>query len=199
MLAHNLLLQGKSSPAGEAVEKALEADRNNAVLFSAARIYLEMGDIERARAMAAELNKKVESEPRAYARLIGGEMSRARGDIPSAISLFAEAQEQLDTWLGRLLLGQAYLEAGEFPQAYSEFEQCLKRRGEATSVFLNDLPSLRYLPPLYYYLGRVQEGLGSDAALESYQEFLNIKEKDDGTDPMVLDARRRAKTLSSAK
>jgi len=197
MLAHTLLLQGKSTQAVEAVEKALETDRNNAVQFSAARIYLRTGDNENARSIAAELNKKVETEPRVYAKLIGGEMSKARGDIPNAISLFAEAQEQLDTWLGHFLLGQAYLEAGEFPQAYSEFEQCLKRRGEVTSVFLNDLPSLRYLPSLYYYLGRAQEGLESDAAKESYDQFLRIKEKDDGSDPMVQDVRRRAEALSS--
>jgi hypothetical protein len=107
-----------------------------------------------------------------------------------------EAQELLDTWLGHFFLGKAYLEAEEFPQAYSEFEQCLKRRGEATSVFLNDLPSFHYFPPLHYYLGRAQEGLGSEAANESYAEFLRIKEKDDGSDPMVQDARRRAENLS---
>jgi serine/threonine protein kinase/tetratricopeptide (TPR) repeat protein len=196
MLAHNLLLQGKTSLAGEAVGKALETDRNHAVLFSAACIYIRIEEVEKARSLSAELNKKVESEPRAYARLIGGEMSIAREDIPNAITLFKEAQNQLDTWFGHFLLGRAYLEAGEFPQAYSEFEQCLKRRGEATSVFLNDLPTLRYLPSLYYYLGRAQEELGSEAALESYREFLSIKEKDDGNDPMVQDARRRANALS---
>jgi serine/threonine protein kinase/tetratricopeptide (TPR) repeat protein len=196
MLAHCLFLQGKTRLAGEAAENALETDRNTAVLFSAAIINIGIGDVEKARSLSAELNKKVEYEPRAYARLIGGEMSMERGDIPNAISLFKEAQEQLDTWFGHFLLGRAYLEAGEFPQAYSEFELCLKRRGEATSVFLNDLPTLRYLPSLYYYLGRAQEGLGSEAALESYTQFLTIKEKDDGSDPLVKDARSRVDALS---
>jgi tetratricopeptide (TPR) repeat protein/tRNA A-37 threonylcarbamoyl transferase component Bud32 len=196
MLAKALLIQEKNSLAVAAVERALEIDVSNDILFSAAQVCLATGDVEKARALAAELNKKVESEPRAYAKLIGGEMSLVRGDVSTAIGLFMEAQELLDTWLGHFFLGKAYLEAEEFPQAYSEFEQCLKRRGEATSVFLNDLPSFHYFPPLHYYLGRAQEGLGSEAANESYAEFLRIKEKDDGSDPMVQDARRRAENLS---
>ena len=58
-----------------------------------------------------------------------------------------------------------------------------------------DLPTFHYLPPLYYFLGRTREGLGSDAASESYQKFLTIKEKDDGSDQMVEDARRRLDSL----
>ena len=113
-----------------------------------------------------------------------------RGDMANAINLFQEAQEILDTWLGRYLLGCAYLEAKAYTEAYSEFELCIKRRGEAASVFLNDLPSYRFLPPAYYYLGRAQEALSSDAATESYKVFLTIKKEADG-DWMVQDAQKR--------
>jgi tetratricopeptide (TPR) repeat protein len=147
--------------------------------------------LDRARDFAAALSKKLEPEPLAYAKMIGGEMSMARGDARNAIGLFQEAEQILDTWLGRLLLGRAYLEAGAFTEAYSEFELCLKRKGESASVFLNDLPSFRFFPPVYYYLGRAQEGLGSDAARGSYREFLRIKEKTDAGDPLVGDARSR--------
>lgn len=191
MIAQVLLLQGKESLAVEAVDKALETDKNNDVLFSAAQIYLSSHQTKKARSVHAQLSKKLEPEPQAYARMIGGEISRTRGDIANAIQLFEEAQDKLDTWLGRFFLGRAYLDAEAFTQAYTEFEMCLKRRGEAASVFLNDLPSFRYLPPLYYYLGRAQEGLGSEAAAESFRKFLKIKEKDDGRDPMVEDARKR--------
>ena len=122
-------------------------------------------------------------------------MSLARGDKPSAIKIFQEAQELLDTWLGRFLLGRAYLEAEAYTEAHSEFELCLKRQGEAASVFLNDLPTYRYFPPAYYYLGRAQEGLGSEAAVESYQKFLKIKEKTAPGDPLAEDARKRLKSL----
>jgi hypothetical protein len=130
-----------------------------------------------------------------YAKLIGGELSRARGDIGNAVSLFHEAKDLIDTWIGHFLLGRAYLQAEDYTAAYSEFEVCLKRGGEAASVFLNDLPSYGYLPPVTYYFGRAQEGLGSEAAADSYNNFLKIKGKDDGTDPMVAEARRRLASL----
>jgi hypothetical protein len=93
-------------------------------------------------------------------------------------------------------MGFASLEAGAFTEAYTEFDLCLKRRGEATSVFMNDLPSYRYFPQVYYYLGRAQEGLKSPAAKESYQAFLKIKEKSMG-DPLVEDAKRRLAGLKT--
>ena len=80
-----------------------------------------------------------------------------------------------------------------FSEAYSEFNQCLERRWEATSVFFIDLPTYRYVPAVYYHLGRAQEGLNSAAAKDSYEAFLIIKENADG-DWMVDDARRRLET-----
>jgi tetratricopeptide (TPR) repeat protein len=190
MLAQILFSQGKKDLALRAADQALKIDNNNEVLFSAGLLYLDAGHVDKARAAAGELGKKIEPEPLVYARLIGGQIGMARGDINSAIKIFQEAQEVLDSWLGRFLLGRAYLEAGAYTQAYSEFELCLKRQGEAISVFLNDLPTYRYFPPVYYYLGRAQQGLGSEAAAESYQKFLAIKAKADTDQAMIEDTRQ---------
>lgn len=110
--------------------------------------------------------------------------------MPECIKSFHEAQSAVDTWIGHLALGRAYLEAGQFTEAHSEFELCLTRRGEAASLFLDDLPTLRYLPQVYYYLGRAQEGLKIPAAKDSYKKFLEIKILAAG-DPMVEDAKKR--------
>jgi eukaryotic-like serine/threonine-protein kinase len=55
-------------------------------------------------------------------------------------------------------MGRAYLDAGAFTEASSEFDVCLKRRGEATSVFLDDVPRYHVLPA---YQGRAREGLNT--------------------------------------
>ena len=191
MLAHVLFSQGKKDLALQAVDRALKTDKNSEVLFSAAQLFLDAGQMDKARALAGELNKKIEPEPLVYAQLIGGQISLARGEIQTALKIFQGAQENLDTWLGRFLLGRTYLQAEAYTEAHSEFELCLKRRGEAASVFLNDLPTYRYFPSVYYYLGRAQQGLGSEAAAESFQKFLKIKEKADPGDPLVEDAKRR--------
>jgi hypothetical protein len=68
----------------------------------------------------------------------------------------------------------------------------LQRRGEATAVFLDDDPSLRYLPAVFYYQGRAREGLLSPGARESYQKFLAIRTGSE-RDPLIAHARRRLK------
>jgi tetratricopeptide (TPR) repeat protein/predicted Ser/Thr protein kinase len=195
MLAQAYLLQGKKEQAVGAAARAVGTSPEDDIRFSAALVDLRAGREDGARTLQAELNKKLQPEPRAYAKLIGGELSRARGDIGNAIKLFQEAKSEIDTWLGHLFLGCAYLEAEDHTAASSEFEICLKRSGEAASVFFNDLPSFRYLPPIYYYLARAQERFSAPAASGSYDRFLKIKDKDDGTDPMVADARRRRAAL----
>jgi hypothetical protein len=86
-----------------------------------------------------------------------------------------EANGLLDTWIGRFELGRAYLEANAFAEADSEFDQCLKRRGEALSLFLDEVPTYGYFPPVYYYQGRVREGLKSSGAADSYRNYLSIR------------------------
>jgi serine/threonine protein kinase/tetratricopeptide (TPR) repeat protein len=192
-LAQAYMLMGKKDLALKAADKAVVTSRIEEMLFSAAEIYIQTGQQQKARDLAAELSKKIQPAHRAFAKLIGGELSKARGDVPGAIQLYREAQALVDMWYGRFLLGCAYLESEAYSEAYSEFDQCLKRRGEATSVFFTDLPTYRYFPPVYYYLGRAQEGLKSNAASDSYKAFLAIKEKADG-DWIVQDARKRLGT-----
>jgi hypothetical protein len=95
-------------------------------------------------------------------------------------------------WLDRFALGRAYLEARACTEAYSEFEKCEKRQGEAMSIFLNDLPTYRYLDSLDYFMGRAQDGQASKgAAKKSYEKFLQIKAKADPGKTLVDGARKR--------
>ncbi|MGB2765028.1 MAG: protein kinase [Candidatus Aminicenantaceae bacterium] len=194
ILAETFLLMGQKALAIDAVNRAVDVSKTSDVLFSAAQIYLKAGQENKAKALAAELSKKLQPENQANAKLIEGELKMAKGDIPGAITLFQEAQSKLDTWLGHFALGKAYLEGLHFPEAHSEFDVCLKRQGEAAAVFFNDVQSCRYLPRIYYYLARAQESLNKSTASELYQKFLDIKKNDDG-DPMVKDARRRLSAL----
>jgi tetratricopeptide (TPR) repeat protein len=189
-LAYAQLLRGKTAAAVVAADRAVAASQDESVCFSAAQIYLQAGQSNKARGLAAGLGGRLEAEPQAYARLIAGELALKQGDPREAIQHFQQANKLADTWLGHFDLGRAYLEAGAFTEADSEFDTCLKRRGEAAAVFLDEIPSYRYLPPVYYYLGRAREGLKSPGAAESYRIFLKIKEKG-GDDPLVTDARKR--------
>jgi len=81
------------------------------------------------------------------------------------------------------------LEAGAFTQADSEFDRCIKRRGEAQSLFLDEEPTYGYLPPVYYYQGRVREGLKNAGFAESYRTYLSIRGQSK-EDPLLPEVRR---------
>jgi tetratricopeptide (TPR) repeat protein/predicted Ser/Thr protein kinase len=191
MRAETFLVQDKIDAAVQSADRIAASGIKGSNLFSVALIYIQAGQSERAAKIASELNTKPNPEIQAYARLIEGEVMMKERRAPEAAKLFHESQEALDTWLSHMALGRAYLEAGQFIEAHSEFDMCLKRRGEATSIFLDDFPSYRYFAPVYYYLGRAQEGLKSAAAKESYEKFLKLKERADPGDPLVEDARQR--------
>jgi tetratricopeptide (TPR) repeat protein len=168
-------------------------------MLAAASILSEAGREERALELASALATRLEPEPRTYAKLIEGQVELQRGNAQRALALFGEAKDVLDTWLGRFLVGLAYLDASAYTEAYSEFENCLKRRGEAAAIFLDDVPSYHYLPTVYFYLGRAQEGLGSPAAADSYKRYLSLREKGSASDTNAIEARRRLKELDAIR
>jgi len=195
MRAQTLLAQGKMEEAIQAADRVAASSKKGSSLFSIALIYILAGQPELAVKVAEALNAKPNPEFQAYARIIEGEVAQQKGNIPGAVDLYYKSAALLDTWIGHLALGSAHLEAKEYIEAHSEFDMCLKRRGEATSIFLDDFPSYRYFAPAHYYLGRAQEGLKSPAAKESYEKFLKIKENADPGDPLVEDARKRIQNL----
>ncbi|HEY6943492.1 MAG TPA: protein kinase [Candidatus Acidoferrum sp.] len=194
LLAEAKLAAGKVSEAAAGAKSALAYDSGVITQFSAGRIYVEAGQYALVPGLIAQLSSRLDPDSQAYGELLEGKMSLERGDAKKAIALFLEAQKSSDTWIGRLDLGRAYIGAGAFTEADSELEKCLKRRGEASAIFLDDVPTFRALPPVYYYLGRAQEGLKSPAAVETYKTFLTIKQKGDEVG-LVKDAQRRVASL----
>ncbi|HBY61763.1 MAG TPA: hypothetical protein DEH78_18220, partial [Solibacterales bacterium] len=144
----------------------------------------------KAGAAAAQLSAQVGAVPQAYARLIEGETAFRAGRFSEALERFQAAQKLVDTWLGRLALGRAYLALKAYAEASSEFDACLKRAGEATAVFLDEAPTWRYIAPVYFYLGRAQQGLNSPAARDRFREFLALRNWPATKDPLAAEARK---------
>jgi tetratricopeptide (TPR) repeat protein len=184
----------KGPAATEAAMKALSANGTGVgPAFLSAHVLLENGNEAKALEVAKTLGARIEPPPRAYGKLIEGEIQLAKGKAQAALDLFQEAKKLDDTWLGHFDLGRAYLEAGAFTEASSEFDTCEKRRGEASALFFDEVPTFRYFPAVYYYQGRVREGMKRTDAGESYKTFVAIKSKAELGDPMVIDAQKRAK------
>lgn len=189
VMAESELLQGHTKQAVTAADKAVKLDSQESVSFAAGEIYVEAGQFASAQAIATRLSGQLEQEPQIYGQLLQGEIALKRGDARKAIRFFEDAQKINDTWLARFYLARAYVQGGMFTEASSQLEKCLKRRGEASAVFLDDVPTFRRLPTVYYYLARAQEGLHSSAAKDSYRTFLEMQPN--GSSPLLADARNR--------
>jgi eukaryotic-like serine/threonine-protein kinase len=190
-LAYVQLLRGKKDAAIAAAEKALATSKTVAIRFLAARTLVEAGAIAEARPLGTALASELAAEPQAYGKIIEGEIALKSGDARQAVKALLEANGLLDTWLGHYDLGRAYLELGAFPQADSEFERCIARRGEALSVLLDEEPTFGYFPTVYYYKGRVREALHNSGFADSYREYLKIRGKST-EDPLLPEVRKRA-------
>jgi len=188
-LANLQSIRGQRAPALAAAKRALELSQAFQTRFVAAQVYVALGEVAKAKGLAAGLSSELQTEPQAYAKLIEGEAALKAGDARGAVKLFTDANTLLDTWSGRFDLGRAYLEIGAFTEADSEFDRCIKRRGEALQLFW-DLPTYSYFPPVYYYQGRAREGMKNVGFAESYKKYLSIR-GNSGEDPLVADVRRR--------
>jgi len=186
------LAKGKKAQALAAADQAVKLSPDPSTAMAAGDLYIEAGETAKAAKLASQLSSRIEPEPQMYGALVEGELALKKNQIKDAIDAFQRAQKISNTWLGHFYLGKAYLQNGSFTEADSEFEACLKRRGEASAVFLDDVPTFRLLPAVYYYLGRAQEGLKSPAAAESYRTFLQMQPQGGGE--LITDARRRLQT-----
>ncbi len=106
-----------------------------------------------------------------------------------AIEQLTGALEIADLWLLRFHLGRAYFEADYFVEAVDELTAARQRQGEATALFLDDLPTYHHAATLPYWLGRAQAELGMvEDAAENFTLFLKLRP---AGGPLTEDARQR--------
>jgi eukaryotic-like serine/threonine-protein kinase len=183
-------MQGQHAAALSDIGKALANSQSTQTKFLAASSYVDAGDLPKAQKLAESLSSEATSEPQAYGKIIDGMIALKRKEAKEAVKQITAANNLLDTWIGRFELGRAYLEAGAFTEADSEFDQCAKRRGEAIELFMDNVPTYAYFPPVYYYQGRVREGMKSEGFADFYKTYLSIRGQS-SEDPLVSDIRHR--------
>jgi serine/threonine protein kinase/tetratricopeptide (TPR) repeat protein len=190
MLSYANLLRGNKAAAVAAAQRALANSQSVKIRFLAARAFVEAGELAKARTLAVDLTLEIQKSAHVYAKLILGEAALKEHNPNQAIELLNEAKDRSDTWLGRFDLGRAYLEAGAFTEADSEFDRCIQRRGEVLELFMDDVPTYSYLPAVYYYQGRDREGLKSPDFDKFYHMYLSIRGQST-EDSLLPDIHRR--------
>jgi tetratricopeptide (TPR) repeat protein len=189
-VAYANLLAGRTQAAVSAADRALSMSKSMKVQFLAGRVLIDGGAIDKARPLAAGLSSALPAEPHTFGRILEGLIALKTGKFRDAVGILTEANGILDTWFGHFDLGRAYLAAGELPQADSEFDRCsIARRGEALSL-VDEGPTFGYFPMVYYYQGRVREGLNTAGFVDVYRKYLDIR-GGSTEDPLVRDVRKR--------
>jgi eukaryotic-like serine/threonine-protein kinase len=140
----------------KAVEDALKLSHEDSVAVPAARILAQIGQDERAQGLVKELANQLQPQSRAYAKILEAERAIARGRGPEAMDALAAAKKLADLWLGRFVAGVANETFGRHVEARAEFEECVKRQGEATALFLDDIPTFRYVLPMRQWLQKTR-------------------------------------------
>ena len=189
-LASTELSRGQTKAAVAAAERAMSSSQNMRIRFLAARVFVEAGDIARARPLITALASQLQAEPQAYAKIVEAEVAMKSGDPRQAIKLLSEANGFLDTWIGHFVLGRAYLDAGAFAQADSEFDRCIRRRGEALALFLDEEPTYGIMATGTTTRDWPGKGSRQPALPESYRTYLGIRGKST-EDLLVADIRKR--------
>jgi tetratricopeptide (TPR) repeat protein len=191
------LAQGKTALAFDAIRRALALGKDDAVTVPAARLLLRTGNETEPKRIAGELLNSLQPESRAFGHLITGEIALRNKRTIDAVESFRAALKLTDLWLARFSLGVAYVEAGGHDaEGLAELDACLKRKGEATSIFFDDVPSFRYLTTLPYWLGRAQVGVGlTRNGADNFKQFLTLR-PDRARDPIAADAAKRLASLT---
>jgi len=189
LLGYTELLRKQKAAALASLEKALANSQTVSTRFMAARDYVLAGETGKAHSLAIQIASDSNHDSQADAKLIEGEIALQEKDPRKAVGLFTEANKLVDGWIGWFDLGRAYLDAGQYVEADSEFDRCLKNRGATFDLF-DYVSTYSYVPEVYYYQGRVREQLKSPGATDSYRTYMSIRGKA-GEDPLLPEVRQR--------
>jgi len=191
-LAAVRLSQGRAPDAIKLAESALATSTDAVTRYEAGRIFAAAGRAPRAKEMAAELEKSLVPDTQAYGMTLRGELQLIEGDARAAVATLQQSLKVADSWQTRYLLGRAYLAAEAYTEADAEFDACVTRKGEATAVYLDDVPTWRLMAPVYYYRGITRTALKSTSgASDAFRTFVEFKKGGDEKSSLVADAEKR--------
>lgn len=163
-LAEAYLAQGRNAEALDALRGLSMDKQGDGQRVPAAAMYVRLGDIESASAIAEQLGAQLRPQSRAYAKLISGIIELEAEQYIPAIDELKAALGFADLWIIRFYLGQAYLAANYPAESSAEFDAAYQRRGEAMAMFFDDIPTWRYMAYLTAWSDKARDVLANMAS-----------------------------------
>jgi tetratricopeptide (TPR) repeat protein len=192
-LAKALLAGGEVEAARLSIEVLNHTDRPVSEMMMLGEIYASLGQLDKTERVIETLSNDLNSLALAYATALRAQLALSNSQLAEAAALLQNSK--VDLWLNHLLLGQVYLAANRPVEAMDEFETCWERRGEATAVFLDDVPTYHRIVEVLYWQGRTQQAMGVNTTAERfYRDYLAAR--DQAADEFFTnDARTRLEDL----
>ncbi len=190
-LARALAAQGDAGAAIDILDSL--ASKTSAInhVLPMALLYVDLNEPEKAASIQTQLAVNLQTGHRAAAALIKGAIALRDEKYVVAVDAMNESIRHSDTWLARFYLGRTYVSADYYAEALGEFELCLRRIGETSALFLDDVPTFQYHAPVHYWLGRTRQALGGQSEGQSdLQRYLSLRIESDNS-PLTEDARAR--------
>jgi tetratricopeptide (TPR) repeat protein len=128
-------------------------------LTTAASVFVQIGDVAAARVVAKDLRSRLGRPARAYGRVVEANCLAAEGKFGDALDELKRAVEIADVWCAHLLLAEVLVRAGHPFEGTQELDACIRRRGEATAMYLDDVPTLRFVERARKLRDRASESL----------------------------------------
>lgn len=195
-LAQLLAASGETEEAEGLAHTALDTATSTRSRFEAGLVFAVSGNTQAAITQVEALKAELSKESRAYGNALEALLAFNDERYAAAMDAIMRGKELADLWWLQYLAGRTYLKIDLYAEAFSEFESCKARIGEASALFLDDLPSWSYYAELEYWLGRAQQGLNMSAdALSTYQSFV---QRIRGDLSIIADAKTRIDQLESA-
>ncbi len=151
------------------IKESLSDSSGMSQMVPAGLMYLDLGLTKEAQEIASTLEAKLDSQNRAYAKLLNALVALKAGDHTLAIDELQAGLELADVWLLRYHLGIALNQAGHSTEAKFEFQKCSERLGEAYSLFLDDTPTFRYASELEMWKEKSANAIGAQSTAISSQ------------------------------
>ena len=189
-LAYAQLMQGRPAPAIAAAERPWPTARRRKSVPCGA-LLVEAGALDSARERCRDPRRRAPGRASGLREDLEGQIALKNGDARAAIKILTEANDVLDTWMGHFELGRAYLEAARSRRPTPSSTAASSDAARRCRCSIDEEPTYGYLPPVYYYQGRVREGLKNARFAESYREYLKIRGKST-EDPLLPEIRKRA-------
>jgi tetratricopeptide (TPR) repeat protein len=145
MLAECHSESGAVEPALKELREAMELGLDPARLATAASLLIDSGDLNAAREIGENLCSRLDRASRSYGRIVESECLAMENRYGDAADSITAALQIADLWYGHLLLSRVLLSAGHAFEAVEEVDTALRRRGEATARYLDDVPTFRFV------------------------------------------------------